>query len=265
MLLAEREASLLAHAAREAAAAGEGQVVVVIVGASHVPGMQWQWTNGVWRGNPAAALPAQGRRELGAPSFSAARRAALRAAEKERRRRDRSAALTKGSDTRAAVQRALAESIFQLASAYQLPASGDMAECIGQLPTSQFPTYARTLSHFGSLPMLLATLSESQMASVFGGRAAQRIFGLLEPFRATRAFYAGGSGDLASLHAAMKSAYGGAMDEVSASMASVNPEVAGFLKCIERGTIKARVALRQRSINLAQNKSPLDKPAPRSI
>ena len=36
--------------------------------------------------------------------------------------------------------------------------------------------------------MLLETLSEAQMASVFGKRA-QRMYALLEPFRATRVYY----------------------------------------------------------------------------
>jgi hypothetical protein len=51
--------------------------------------------------------------------------------------------------------------------------------------------------------MLLATLSGAQMASVFGKRA-QRIYALLEPSCATRAFYTGGPGNLSSLDQAME-------------------------------------------------------------
>ena len=214
---AVREASILAALARAAVVKGKGKVVVGIVGKGHLVGMQRMSADGSWRAMPP-------------PSSKS----------KSQRRADRKL-LTQTEVNNRAAQRALAEAFLHLASGFHNYASdaSAFARHLGPVPDSDFDLYERTLRHFSSMTMLLATLSEAQMASVFGKRA-QRIYALLEPFRAALALHAGGPGNWDSLEQAMQAAQTRVKVEVQASMGSIPSGLVQTMRLFERGMADGR-------------------------
>ena len=229
----EREASILAHAARAAAATGKSirrlgleEKVVVVVGGAHVAGIHRMWPTGTWRPLPEAAQRAAERKINGSLSPSRLNSPGF------------------------AVRRALVESMFQLVNAYNLlprsaAPSDSMDSYVGKMMPKHVPEYALALVHYGSMPMLLAMLSEAQLASVFGARAPH-ISSLLAPFRAMHVVYAGGPGDFFSLADSMRSSHQSVVDQVLASLKSINPAVADLLVTILRGTSSAAEDLNRR-------------------
>jgi len=164
VLFQERDAVLLKSLHDASVQAGEGNTVVGVVGASHVPGMANLWESNSW-----AAIAAQA---VEVP-------AAIDAVDE--------------SPEQFGIRRALFDAVIRMTCREDV--SMDAAMTLGPPPDEAMEAYLLTSELYGTSRMLLAMLSKEQLAKVCSGWKCDP-WELLEPLRKVRVANGGPGYDL---------------------------------------------------------------------
>jgi hypothetical protein len=153
IFIQERDAVLLSSLHRASLEAGQGEVVVGVVGASHIAGMRRLWTGEAWQEVYAAGasdLPTH-RPTESAEAFG--------------------------------VRRALLEALLRLNC--RADVLQDLARTLGRPPAASEKAYSLTHELYGSSRMLMAVLDEDQLREVCQGWRCN-MWDVLAPLRTVR-------------------------------------------------------------------------------